>query len=119
MSTYYEVKPTGDEEEDEESEKILNIFESLPYILHETLFELNALFAELKTNVAFEQNILVTKLSNQGHDETDEEEISLDEHSIKLKEMCHVANNRFMSYLLVNSLILGNAHWNIFFLHLV
>jgi hypothetical protein len=122
MSSYYEVKSAdGDnvEEEDDESadsdtdstSRVLNIFESLPHILRETLFELNAIFADLKTTVAFDQNILVTKSSHHGqvHDEEEdsEEEATLGDHSVKLREMCHDSNNKFMAYMLVNSLILG------------
>lgn len=120
MSSYYESKSAdendgdGDGEESEsESPRAANIFESLPHTLRQTLSELNAIFADLKTSVAFDQNILVTSLSQREEEGEDEdgggEEQLLAAHSLKLKEMCHDSNNKFMAYLLVNSLILGRA----------
>ena len=114
MSSYYEIKSIDEDDGDNEDEEatrsnagVLNIFESLPHALREILFELNAIFADLKTTVAFDQNILVNKLSHYEDDEDTDEDHDLDNHSIKLKDMCHDSNNKFMSYLLVNSLILG------------
>jgi len=114
LSKYYETKDTNEDYEEDSNEKFNNIYESIPQVLRQTLSELTCLFSDLKSTVSFDQNILVTQLSAQTHDTTDlttssdhdEASLSLDNHSIRLKEICHDANNKFMSFLLVNSLIL-------------
>lgn len=136
MSSYYEIKSAAGDDEEEEAEaemdeestgsdsgsgRVLNIFESLPHSLRETLCELSAIFVDLKRTVAFDQNILVTKLSHRvgAASELLDEELNcedlddgeaggevLGENSLKLRELCHDSNNKFMAYLLVNSLIL-------------
>ncbi len=116
LSTYYEAKDSAedDDEADDSNSKALNIFDSLPHVLRQILSELTSLFADLKTTVSFDQNILVTQLNTQSHEnadqtssnDLDEAPLGLENHSIRLKEMCHDANNKFMSFLLINSLIL-------------
>lgn len=126
MASYYEIKCADEEEEAEkdegasgsggESGRVVSIFESLPHSLRETLSELSAIFVDLKRTVAFDQSILVTKLSQveAANELLGEESISEalgdgetgGEDSLKLRELCHDSNNKFMGYLLVNSLIL-------------
>jgi hypothetical protein len=126
MSNYYEIKnkkeedeAIADEADDDTSKQILNIFESLPFIIRQTYFELTSIFADLKTSVHFDQNILITTINNSHEVESTtieskkyetigEENLNyyLNTNSIKLKEIRHDMNNKLMSYLILNQLIL-------------
>jgi hypothetical protein len=70
-----------------DTELDINIFQSLPYVVKNILFELNNLFSDLKESINFEQNILI-------YDEFNAEEVS------------HDVNIKLMSYILINRLIL-------------
>jgi hypothetical protein len=122
----------------ESSSNEINIIESLPYIIRETLFQLTELFADLKNNIEFDQNILVgdhigsdlrneddyeddlvdDSLFDEDDDDLEDQKIDNTKHFllkktskkysslIKQVQMKHDANNKLMSYLLINRLIL-------------
>lgn len=133
MDKYYAVY-----ENFESSGNEINIIESLPYVIRETLFQLTELFADLKNNIEFDQNILVGEnmscgltdqddydenLVDESLFEEDDDDIEIDKINknkclllkktskkysslIKQVQMKHDANNKLMSYLLINRLIL-------------
>ena len=104
ICSYYEIKSTDtDSESAEEPTQQLNIFESLPHVIKDVLFELTSLFADLNS-IHFEQNILVTRLDDkEEEDETTEINKSIDQ-AIKLKEIRHDVNMKvnILSYIVNN-----------------
>ncbi len=85
-------KENGDFEHDD-SPDVSTILKSLPHVFKETLYELIELFSDVKNSIPFEQSILLS-----SEDEN--------EFRIELKGLKHETNNKIMSYLLINKLIL-------------
>lgn len=97
MSRFYEIREVKTDEENEEDESQsqksrLNIIKSLPYSLRTILADLTELFRDLKNSVPFDESILVSE------DEYDDDAASL--------PVSDRINNKLMSFLLTNKLIL-------------
>jgi hypothetical protein len=109
--------------DDNDNEDKLNIFQSLPFVVQQTFKDLSKLFADLKDIVSFEENILVIEDNSDSDSEneidddliskatsklalTNESESETGKFAIDRFGHKEIVNNRLVSYLLINRLIL-------------
>ena len=112
ISKYYQNDVN---EEQTDASYMISIIESLPYVIRETFIELTHLFSDLKYILNFDENILITKTdsyeldANEHHSDDEDNFLCNSKRDAKIlnsKEMQHDANNRIMSFMLVNRLML-------------
>lgn len=81
----------------------LQIIDSLPHVLKSTLFELNELFSDIKNAIPIEECILkLPRIVEAGHEGSESD----DELAESQQALRHDTNNKIMTYLLVNKLIM-------------
>ena len=87
-------------------EKKQNLIESLPHVFRESLFELIELFSDIKNAIPFEESLLVTPWpeSDDLIERLVENQSSF--FTVELDQLRYETNNKVMSYLLLNKLVL-------------